>query len=112
MRRPGFTVAGIISSGLNEETRLFGVAASPYTKLNKYCNVPSKITFTVSIPNTPRWSKKLPVLSLDKYVTVDGYGVSVARDEEGYTTSINIELEKITVQGKLALPPSAVPLRK
>lgn len=111
MRRPIISVAGITSSALNEESRSFSVTASPFTRLNKDQNVPSNIVSTVTIPNTMRWVK-LPPISHGGHVTVEGHGVSVTRDADGFPASLNLELEKVTLQGKATMPPIPAPLRK
>ncbi|KAE9384216.1 hypothetical protein BT96DRAFT_1100515 [Gymnopus androsaceus JB14] len=102
-RRPIFSVSGL-ASPVDNTTRSFTLTASPYTKLAKDNKFPSAFLSTFTIPETPRWSK-LPTIAEGGYVTAEGFGVSVARDSNGFVQTIIVEAEKVTLQGKPSMPP-------
>lgn len=105
--RPIFSIAGVITS-INENERSFEINPSPYTSFGKQ-GLPSSCPFKIFVPNLKRW-EKFPLLTNGGYVSVDGFGISVYRSEEGFVNYIACELEKVTLLGKPAMPPIRTPI--
>ncbi|KAE9393856.1 hypothetical protein BT96DRAFT_999045 [Gymnopus androsaceus JB14] len=101
--RPIFSVSSL-ASPVDNTTRSFTLTASLYTKLVKDNKFPSAFSSTFTIPKIPRWSK-LPTIVEGGHVTAEGFGVSIARDGDGFVQTIIVEVEKVTLQGKPSMPP-------
>ncbi|KAE9383153.1 hypothetical protein BT96DRAFT_1027346 [Gymnopus androsaceus JB14] len=104
--RPIFSIAGTVTS-VNENERIFEINPSPYTSFGKR-GLPSSCPFKILVPESKRW-EKFPRLTNGGYVSVDGFGLSVSRSEDGSINYIAVELEKVTLLGKPAMPPIRTP---
>lgn len=93
--------------------RIFEISPAPYTQICKKGKLTSQCPFKIFVPATARWANS-PNLQIGGYVSVEGHGISVYRDEDGYPISILIELQQVTLLGKPPGVPPAVkpPIRK
>lgn len=108
MRRPIFTVASLTTEAVEEKDKEgFTVCPTPYIRLCKELDDTFHPSCTLKISYIGRskrgWSTPI-VPKINTYVAFAAFGMSVSKDAQGFTTAIHLDLDTITLQGRLSRP--------